>query len=84
MQYHTDSEKALLETFRASGGERIIFFRHGQPQLPKPMADALSRLIRSGHVRRHSSGDFGWVCYRLRELGDEDEPVPLDGEGLVG
>ena len=66
MRYHTDDEKALIKTFQDCGGERTVFFRHGQPQLPKPMAEALMRLIRSGHIRRHASGDFGWVSYRLR------------------
>ncbi len=70
MQYHSDDEKALLETFRAAGGERVIFLRHGVPQLPRPMAEALARLVRSGHIRRHASGDFGWVSYRLREQVD--------------
>jgi hypothetical protein len=65
--FHTDDEKALIETFRQAGGKRIIFFRRdGEPILPKPMAKALARLLRSGHIDRDSSGDFGWVCYRLR------------------
>lgn len=71
MQYHTDDEKALIEYFRAAGGERTVVFRRGQPQLPKPMADALARLVRKGHIRRSASGDFGWVLYRLREADEE-------------
>jgi hypothetical protein len=71
VQYHTDDEKALIETFRAAGGKRVIFFRHGMPQLPKPEAEALARLVRSGHIRQHASGDFGWVSYRLRERAEE-------------
>lgn len=71
MEFHTNDEILLIETFRAAGGERIVFFHDGVPRLPRPTARALSRLIRSGHIRRHASGDFGWVSYRLRERADD-------------
>jgi hypothetical protein len=67
VQHHTEAERALIESFREAGGERIIFFRLGQPRLPREEAEALARLVRSGRIRRHASGDFGWVSYRLRE-----------------
>lgn len=67
MKHYTDAERALIESFRASGGERIIFFHRGQPRLTPDEAEALARLVRSGRIRRHASGDFGWVSYRLRE-----------------
>ncbi len=75
MPYHTDDEKALIASFRAAGGERVIFFRHGRPQLPKSMAEALARLLRSGHIRRHAAGDFGWVSDRLREPVGGEPPA---------
>ncbi|QEH35086.1 hypothetical protein OJF2_36310 [Aquisphaera giovannonii] len=72
MKYHTDDEKALIESFRAAGGERFILFRHGEPRLPAAMAEALARLVRSGHIRRHGSPDVGWASYRLREGAEEE------------
>lgn len=98
MQRHTDDEKALIESFRAGGGKRIVFFRSGRPLLSKAEGKALSRLIRSGHILRHSSGDFGWVLYRLRgpimgassavrdaQIASVEPGVVLDeGSGVMG
>jgi hypothetical protein len=67
MQYHTDDERDLIESFRTAGGKRTFFRRRGELQLSPAMSKALARLVRSGHVRLHSSGDFNWVCYELRE-----------------
>ena len=67
MQFHSEEEKTLIESFRQNGGTRTFFFRHGEPRIAKPVAKALSHLLRSGHIERHSSGDIGWVCYRLKE-----------------
>lgn len=67
MRHYSEDEKALIESFRANGGERTIFFRQGKPRLSKAEAKALARLIRSGRVERRRSGDFGWVLYALKE-----------------
>jgi hypothetical protein len=67
VRYYTDAELALIESFRAAGGERVICFRRGRPHLPREEAEALARLVRCGRIRRHATGDFGWVSYRLRE-----------------
>ena len=67
MQFHTDDENALIQKFRDAGGELMFYVKHRKLQLSKPMAVALARLVRSGHVMRHASGDFGWRTYRLRE-----------------
>ncbi len=71
MERHTDDERALIETFRAAGGERVVRFRRGRPQLPKAAAEALARLVRGGRVRRHATLGGGCVSYRLREFGGE-------------
>jgi hypothetical protein len=64
MLHHTENEKAFVETFRSRGGKWTISFQHGQPQLPKATGEPLSRMLRSGHIRRHSSEELGWadVC----------------------
>lgn len=67
MRHYTDAELALIESFRAVGGLRTIFFRRGEPRLPPAEAEALARLVRSGRIQRYATGDFGWVSYRLRE-----------------
>lgn len=78
MRHYTDAERALIETFRATGGVRVIFFKRGKPQLPREEAAALSRLVRSGRIWRHATGDFGWVSYRLREGAGGEAPVAGD------
>jgi hypothetical protein len=72
--FHTEDEKALIETFRAQGGKRIIFFRRGEPKLSKPMTKALARLVRSGHIVIDTSGDFGWIRYQLRDTMNDEIP----------
>jgi hypothetical protein len=74
VQHHTDAERALIESFREAGGERVIFVRRGQPRLPREEAEALARLVRDGRIRRHATGDFGWMSYRLHEWAGPPAP----------
>jgi len=67
MKFHTDDEEALLETLRQNGGRRIFFHRRGRLKVEPSVAKTLSRLIRSGHIERAFSGDFNYICYRLKE-----------------
>jgi hypothetical protein len=68
MNFHTEEEKSLLENFRRNGGKMTFsFFRDGEINASRSVAKALIRLLRSRHIERDSSGDFNWVCYRIKE-----------------
>lgn len=82
VKHQTDTVRALIETFRATGGERIICFRRGRPRLPPAEAAVLVRRVRRGRIRRHASGDFGWVSYRLHEWAG-DATTADDADALL-
>jgi hypothetical protein len=68
MNFHTEEEKFLLESFHQNGGKMTFsFFKDGKINVSKPAAKALTRLLRSGHIEHDCSGDFNWVCYRLKK-----------------
>ena len=84
MRHYTDAERAMIDSFLAAGGERVIRHHRGEPCLPRDEAEALSRLVRCGRVRRHASFDFGWASYRLREwAGGEAPPESPDAEPVA-
>ncbi len=82
MEFHTDEEEALLETFRQNGGQRIFFHRRGKLKIPRAVAKTLSRLIRSGHIEREQSGDFNCIYYRIRESAPDaaDDSAPTSSQ----
>lgn len=75
MQIHNKYEKALIECFHQNRG-KLTYFHFGRDgvvrdgvlrsRASKLELKALARLLRSGHVVRNCSGDFGWVQYRLK------------------
>ena len=75
MQHYTDAERALIDTFLAAGGVRVIRLHRGVPRLPRDEAEALARLVRRGRIRRHATFDFGYMSYRLHEWSGGDIPA---------